>query len=256
MRGPSSRALPFHHLGRELGGLGEVDEVERHGVGSVKRCRSSSSLVTRARSMRWKNAGADSPSLPLALVEGDQPLERLGHAARRDLRGGLREARARFASCRRRPSRSTAARPRRPRRRTLPWKPIVAMWCWPQPFGQPLILMRAPSAAAIEIGPRPQVILEQPAEAARLRDGQAARLGARAAGHVGHRRRFGEAEAGGRQPAVQLAHVADAHPPEHQVLIHRHPHACRRCTRAPARRARASARWSGRRAAPSPSQST
>ena len=41
---------------------------------------------------------------------------------------------------------------RDPRRRTLPWKPIVAMWCWPQPLGHPLILMRAPSAAAMRSG--------------------------------------------------------------------------------------------------------
>jgi hypothetical protein len=31
---------------------------------------------------------------------------------------------------------------REPSRRTLPWEPIVAMWCRPQPFGQPLIWMR------------------------------------------------------------------------------------------------------------------
>ena len=28
-----------------------------------------------------------------------------------------------------------------PTLRTLPWNPIDEMWCWPQPFGQPLILM-------------------------------------------------------------------------------------------------------------------
>ena len=48
-------------------------------------------------------------------------------------------------------------------RRTLPWNPSVAMWCWPQPFGQPLILMRAPSAGGNQIGPRAQMVLEQPA---------------------------------------------------------------------------------------------
>jgi hypothetical protein len=63
------------------------------------------------------------------------------------------------------------------------------------------------------------VILEQPAEAARLRDREAARLGARAAGHVGDRARFGEPEAGGGEPPIQLPHVAGVHPAEHQVLI-------------------------------------
>src|SRR5688572_31276122 len=28
-----------------------------------------------------------------------------------------------------------------PSRRMLPWNPIAATWCWPQPLGQPLILM-------------------------------------------------------------------------------------------------------------------
>ncbi len=69
------------------------------------------------------------------------------------------------------------ARP--PTRRTLPWNPIVATWCWPQPFGQPLILMRARIRGGDEIGTRAQVVLEQPAQTARLRDGEPARLGAR-----------------------------------------------------------------------------
>jgi hypothetical protein len=54
---------------------------------------------------------------------------------------------------------------RSPSRRTLPWKPMPAMWCWPQPLGQPLIL--------IEIGGRgdeeralAQVIAEEPAQTA------------------------------------------------------------------------------------------
>src|SRR5262249_35846308 len=41
-----------------------------------------------------------------------------------------------------------------------------------------------------EIRPRPQVILEQTSEPSRLSDGQAARFGTRATGHIGNRRRF------------------------------------------------------------------
>jgi len=47
------------------------------------------------------------------------------------------------------------------------------------------------------------MILERPPEAARLRDGQAAGLGARAAHHVGGRAGIGAAQAGGREPLVQ-----------------------------------------------------
>src|SRR5438876_962349 len=31
-------------------------------------------------------------------------------------------------------------------RRMLPWNPIAVTWCWPQPLGQPLILMSAAPA--------------------------------------------------------------------------------------------------------------
>ena len=111
---------------------------------------------------------------------------------------------------------------RDPSRRTLPWKPMVAMWCRPQPFGQPLILMRAPSAAAIEIRTRAQVLFEQPAEAARLRDRQAAGFRAGAARDVGDGARLGEPEPRGGQAPIQLPDVAGVHPPEQQILIGRH----------------------------------
>ena len=55
-----------------------------------------------------------------------------------------------------------------------------------------------------QIGTRAQVILEQPAEPARLRHRQPAGFGAGAARHVGDRARFGQPEAGRREPAIQL----------------------------------------------------
>ena len=70
-----------------------------------------------------------------------------------------------------------------------------------------------------ESGTRAQVILEQPAEAARLRHRQPARLGARAAGDVGQRPGLGEAEAGGREALMQRSHIGRIDPPEQQVLV-------------------------------------
>ena len=46
--------------------------------------------------------------------------------------------------------------------RTLPWKPRPAMWCWPQPFGQPLILMLEVGGALGQSGPGRDVLLQQP----------------------------------------------------------------------------------------------
>ena len=64
---------------------------------------------------------------------------------------------------------------------------MPAMWCWPQPFGQPLILMSKPGGRRNQVGARAKMIAEQLTEAARLRDGQAAGLGAGAARDVRER---------------------------------------------------------------------
>ena len=170
------RALAVHHLRRELGrlGRGRRSRPAPRRRAAASRDRPAAPSPRRARSAP-KNAAADlagaaarartarSAARPPPESAAPESSPRAARTSRRD--------RAR----RRRPSRNTAARRASRARRTLPWKPIVAMWCRPQPFGQPLILMRAPSAAAIEIGPRAQMILEQPAEAARLRHRQPAR---------------------------------------------------------------------------------
>ena len=49
----------------------------------------------------------------------------------------------------------------------LPWKPRPAMWCWPQPFGQPLILMWRSGASAATSGCRARC---SPSSAPRPRD--------------------------------------------------------------------------------------
>ena len=84
---------------------------------------------------------------------------------------------------------------------------MPAMWCWPQPFGQPLILMRQVAGRLDQVRPRAQVIVEQPAEAARLRDREPAGLGARAAGDVGDRAGAAAAEPGRGELAVERGHV-------------------------------------------------
>ena len=89
----------------------------------------------------------------LLLVEADQPLERLAAAARGHLRREPPEVG--------RPSVDAAAHhhevlrhARPPSLRTLPWKPMPAMWCWPQPFGQPLILMSRSDGGVHEVRAR------------------------------------------------------------------------------------------------------
>src|SRR5439155_19862929 len=68
-----------------------------------------------------------------------------------------------------------------------------------------------------EIGPRAQVILEQPSQTARLRDRQPARLRAGAARDVGDRFGAAQSETGGRQPAIQGTEVGRRDPPEHET---------------------------------------
>ena len=77
------------------------------------------------------------------------------------------------------------------------------MWCWPQPFGQPLILMSSPGTAATRSGRSLQAIPEQPAEAARLGHGELARLGARAARDVRDRPGAAARQAGGVQASIE-----------------------------------------------------
>ena len=62
---------------------------------------------------------------------------------------------------------------------------------------------------------------KEPAQPARLRDGEPARFGTRATGDIGNGARLSQAEPGRRQPAVQRADLPGLHPPEHQILIHR-----------------------------------
>ena len=103
-----------------------------------------------------------------------------------------------------------------------------------------------------QIRPGAQVLLEQPAEPARLRDRQPARFRARAARDVGDRAGFGEPEPGRGQTAIQLADVAGVHPAEHEILIRRDAHGAVAVGARQLAERRASARSSGRRAAPSP----
>ena len=173
--------------------------------------------------MRWKNAGADSRAFFCRCRSGSVARPLRGCAARApSLPCGAKLAPAVVVPPPTITKYCGTALP--PMRRTLPWKPIVAMWCCPQPFGQPLILIWAPSACATRSGRSRSVSPSRRPEAARLRDGEAAALGARAAVDVRHGRRIGEAEARGRQPSIQLAHLADRHPAQHQVLVDGDPH--------------------------------
>ncbi len=170
-------AFPFHHLRRELARFGEVDEVLGPcACSAVICCRSFSSAVTRGNLDALEEGGRRLPGRLLAAVEVDQPFDRLRECGAPGSSPPSARSSRRPSSCLRPPSRNTAAPHVPPMRRTLPWKPIVAMWCWPQPFGQPLILICAPSASAIEIGTRPQRVLEQAAESSRLRHGEPAAI--------------------------------------------------------------------------------
>ncbi len=102
------------------------------------------------------------------------------------------------------------------------------------------------------LGMRAKVRFERLAEPARLRHRETARFGARAARHILDRARAREAQARRREVTIELRNVARLHPAEHEVLIHRHAERAVAVRLRAARRARAAARPSGRRAAPSP----
>ena len=91
-----------------------------------RRSRSREQALHASRSTRPKNAAADFVRLLLARVQLDQPLDGFRHPPRRNLRREPAErgaARLRAAADHDEVLRHGA----RPRRRTLPWNPIVAM---------------------------------------------------------------------------------------------------------------------------------
>ncbi len=105
------RALPVHHLRRELAGLGEVDEVVRpwplrRQLLQVGEQRLDARELDALEERRRRLAG-----LLLAFVVVDQALDSLGNAPRRNLRGRACRSSPPGRSCRRPPSRSTAAPP-------------------------------------------------------------------------------------------------------------------------------------------------
>ena len=124
------------------------------------------------------------PFFLLALIEGNQPLERLGIRRAGIFAAVLAKLRAAGSVVRRPPSRSM--------RHRLAADPTDAAL---EADRRDMVLAAAVRAAADldvravgggnEIGPRAQVIFEQPAQAARLRDGQPARFRAGAAGDIG-----------------------------------------------------------------------
>src|SRR5204863_6350047 len=75
-----------------------------------------------------------------------------------------------------------------------------------------------------QIRPSAKVLFEQPAQTARLRHRETARLRARAARHIGDRARLRQAEARCGEPAIQLTHIAGIDPPDHEILIRRDAH--------------------------------
>ena len=114
---------------------------------------------SRARARRGgRTPCAVSPSAALRGVEADQPLERLAAcgAPAPSPRGGRSGRRPSVTPPPTITKYCGTARP--PSLRTLPWKPMPAMWCWPQPFGQPLILMSRSAAAATSSGRAAQVL--------------------------------------------------------------------------------------------------
>ena len=78
--------------------------------------------------------------------------------------------------------------------------------------------MSSVRAISINAGVLAQVLLDRLAEAARLRHGELARLGAGTAGHVGDRIGIRQPQAGGLQRSKERGHVVAAHPPEDHVL--------------------------------------
>ena len=98
------------------------------------------------------------------------------------------------------------------------------MWCWPQPLGQPLILMWRFGASAATSGLSRRC---SPSSEPSPRDCVTARRHDSAPGaadHVGDRVGAGEAEAGRGEPRVQGVEVGFLDPAEQQVLLGGHAH--------------------------------
>ena len=151
-----------------------------------RRSRSASVALTTLELDAAEEGGRRLAGLVLARVELDQPLDGLRDAARRNLR---RDAAERGAVL----ERPAADHHEVLRHGARAEPPHAAL----EPDRRDVMLAAAVRAAADldaravgrgdEIGTRAQVIFEQPAEAARLRHRQPARLRARAAGDVGDR---------------------------------------------------------------------
>ena len=101
---------------------------------------------------------------------------------------------------------------------------MVATWCWPQPLGQPLILIDDVGRLGDEVRVLVEMLTEEAGEPSRLRDGKLARLGARTAGDVAHRAGVVSGEIGRRQSRIERLDLAGRHPPEHEVLVRRDAH--------------------------------
>src|SRR5205814_850300 len=88
------RALAFQNLRVEVAGIAQIDVVGRHGI------RLGERLEVRERLFDVREIGAREEGrrrfagTPLARVQRDQPLDRRGDAAGRDLGRQPREARA------------------------------------------------------------------------------------------------------------------------------------------------------------------
>ena len=154
---------------------------------AVMRSRSASVRRTRSTLTRPKNAVADSPSLLLASVHLDQPIDDVRNAARRESwRPGGRTMAP--------PCSRAAADHDEVLRHGAPADPANAAL---ESDRRDVMLAAAVRASADldarpigrrdQIGTRAQVVFEQTAQAARLRHREPARLGARAAGDVGNR---------------------------------------------------------------------
>ena len=164
---------------------------------------------------------ADSPALASFTYKSEQPLERDRHAARGNLRGQAAEAHAV-------PFRAAADHHEILRDRLAADLPHAAL----KSEAGDVMAAAAVRAAAdldLQIGRRrdelrmlAQMIAEKLAEPARLRHGELARLGARAARHVGDRPGIGQPHARRRELPIQLGHGVGRHPAEHEVLLGRH----------------------------------
>ena len=134
-----------------------------------------------------------------------------------------------------------------------PVKPMLAMWCWPQPLGQPLTLMWICARQRVVDRERLDALGERRVEPHRARDPELAAVGAGAADDVGDRAR---ADAAPRPISLSAApDLVDrllAHPAQDEVLLHRRARVAAGVVAHDLRRARGTARASGRRAGSAP----